>query len=164
MSAQSSARPRRQSIASVIAVVLILVFVGIAWLIANRHSSTPVSASTTPAATATTSPRSTSTGQVPLRIIPVRVADTLALIDAGRWPEAANAPGTQGGRTFRNNEGRLPRTDAAGRPMRYQEWDVNAKAPGRGRDAERIITAADGRVWYSLDHYRTFVQIRGPNS
>ncbi|GAB17598.1 putative guanyl-specific ribonuclease [Gordonia effusa NBRC 100432] len=96
--------------------------------------------------------------------MPARVSATLALIDAGRWPEAANAPGTQGGRTFRNNEGRLPRKAASGKAMRYQEWDVNAKAPNRGRDAERIITAADGSAWYSLDHYRTFIKIRGPNS
>lgn len=161
MSAQSSARTRRQSIASVIAVVLIAAVVGLAWLITDRHqNATPVSATSTTAA----NHKQSSTSQIPLQIIPVRVANTLALIDAGRWPEAANAPGTQGGRIFRNNEGKLPRTDAAGRPMQYQEWDVNAKAPGHGRDAERIITAADGRVWYTLDHYRTFVQIRGPNS
>lgn len=96
--------------------------------------------------------------------MPARVATTLALIDAGRWPAAANSPGTQGGRSFRNNEGLLPRADSAGRRMRYQEWDVNAKASDRGRDAERIITAADGSAWYTLDHYRTFIKIRGPDS
>lgn len=48
--------------------------------------------------------------------------------------------------------------------MRYQEWDVNPKARNRGRDAERIITAADGSAWYTLDHYQTFINIRGPNS
>ena len=34
---------------------------------------------------------------------------------------------------------------------------------GRGRDAERIITADDGSAWYTDDHYRSFKQIRGPN-
>lgn len=94
--------------------------------------------------------------------VPDRVVHTLSLVDAGQWPAAANAPGTLGGRTFRNNEGRLPRTDSAGARARYQEWDVNPKAPGRSRDAERIITGADGAAWYSLDHYRSFHQIRGP--
>lgn len=47
--------------------------------------------------------------------------------------------------------------------LRFQEWDVNPKKPGRGRDAERIITADDGSAWYTDDHYRSFKQIRGPN-
>ncbi|MFT4202076.1 ribonuclease domain-containing protein [Gordonia sp. (in: high G+C Gram-positive bacteria)] len=95
---------------------------------------------------------------------PARVLRTLSLVDAGQWPEAANAPGTSGGRTFRNNEGQLPKTDSTGARARYQEWDVNPKRPGRGRDAERIITGADGSAWYTLDHYRTFHQIRGPGA
>ncbi|MFT3898939.1 MAG: ribonuclease domain-containing protein [Gordonia sp. (in: high G+C Gram-positive bacteria)] len=95
---------------------------------------------------------------------PARVLRTLSLIDAGQWPKAANAPGTHGGRTFRNNEGQLPQTDSTGARARYQEWDVNPKRQGRGRDAERIITGADGSAWYTLDHYRTFHQIRGPGA
>ena len=78
------------------------------------------------------------------------------------WPPA-DAPGTSGGRTFRNNEGLLPATGANGQPLRFQEWDVNRKKSGQGRDAERIITANDGSAWYTLDHYRTFIQIRGPS-
>lgn len=95
--------------------------------------------------------------------VPARVSATLALIDAGSWPAAANAPGTQGGRQFGNREGLLPRTDAGGEQLRFQEWDVNPKQRGQGRDAERIITANDGSAWYTLDHYRSFVQIRGPS-
>lgn len=95
--------------------------------------------------------------------IPAHALATLKLIDAGKWPEAANAPGTRGGTNFRNNEGLLPRTGSDGRRLRFQEWDVNPKKPGRGRDAERIITADDGSAWYTDDHYRSFKQIRGPN-
>ena len=95
--------------------------------------------------------------------IPARALATLKLIDAGKWPEAAGAPGTRGGMNFRNNEGLLPRTGSDGRRLRFQEWDVNPKKPGRGRDAERIITADDGSAWYTDDHYRSFKQIRGPN-
>ncbi|GAB08465.1 putative guanyl-specific ribonuclease [Gordonia araii NBRC 100433] len=94
--------------------------------------------------------------------VPDRVQRTLDLIDAGQWPEAANAPGTRGGRTFRNNEALLPRTDSTGARASYREWDVNPKRPGRSRDAERIITGADGSAWYTLDHYRSFHRIRGP--
>ncbi|GAC57004.1 putative guanyl-specific ribonuclease [Gordonia hirsuta DSM 44140 = NBRC 16056] len=95
--------------------------------------------------------------------VPARVTAILALIDAGQWPDAANAPGTQGGRTFGNYEGLLPTTGPDGRRLRFQEWDVNPKKPGRGRDAERIVTANDGSAWYTLDHYRSFTQIRGPS-
>ncbi|WP_228118194.1 ribonuclease domain-containing protein [Rhodococcus erythropolis] len=91
---------------------------------------------------------------------PTRVLATLVEIDAGRWPDSANAPGTKGGITFRNSEGRLPAVGAGGGRVVYQEWDVNAKKNGQGRDAERIVTGNDGSAWYTLDHYDTFVRIR----
>lgn len=92
--------------------------------------------------------------------VPERAYDTLVEIDAGRWPDSANAPGTKGGITFRNREGRLPATDAAGRAIDYREWDVNPKRPGRSRDAERIVTGSDGSAWYTGDHYETFTRMR----
>ncbi len=92
--------------------------------------------------------------------VPEAAWRTLALIDAGEWPEAANAPGTQGGRSFGNNERRLPRTDDSGVRIRYREWDVNAKNPHSGRDAERIVTGNDGSAWYTGDHYSTFTRMR----
>ena len=91
---------------------------------------------------------------------PARVLATLVEIDAGRWPDSANAPGTKGGITFRNSEGRLPAVGAGGGRVVYQEWDVNAKKNGQGRDAERIVTGNDGSAWYTFDHYDTFVRIR----
>jgi len=91
---------------------------------------------------------------------PARVLATLVEIDAGRWPDSANAPGTKGGITFRNSEGRLPAVGAGGGRVVYQEWDVNPKKNGQGRDAERIVTGNDGSAWYTLDHYDTFVRIR----
>lgn len=100
----------------------------------------------------------------PSAAVPAHVLQTLELIDAGEWPEAANAPGTRGGNTFRNVERRLPLTSASGARLTYQEWDVNPKERGRSRDAERIVTASDGSAWYTKDHYRSFIQIRGPSS
>ncbi len=91
---------------------------------------------------------------------PARVLATLVEIDAGRWPDSANAPGTKGGITIRNSEGRLPAVGAGGGRVVYQDWDVNAKKNGQGRDAERIVTGNDGSAWYTLDHYDTFVRIR----
>ncbi|MGG7103096.1 ribonuclease domain-containing protein [Rhodococcus sp. 24CO] len=91
---------------------------------------------------------------------PARVLATLVEIDAGRWPDSANAVGTKGGVTFRNSEGRLPAVGAGGGRVVYQEWDVNPKKSGQGRDAERIVTGNDGSAWYTLDHYETFTRIR----
>ncbi|MEU1985290.1 ribonuclease domain-containing protein [Nocardia sp. NPDC019395] len=92
--------------------------------------------------------------------VPERAYVTLAEIDAGRWPDSANAPGTKGGIDFRNREGRLPATDGSGKKIAYQEWDVNPKKAGRSRDAERIVTGSDGSAWYTGDHYDTFTRMR----
>jgi guanyl-specific ribonuclease Sa len=73
-------------------------------------------------------------------------------------------PDYVGGREYRNlgldNGQILPRTDAQGRAIRYREWDVNRKVPGRNRGAERLITGSDGRAYYTNDHYATFRRIR----
>nr|WP_245547053.1 ribonuclease domain-containing protein [Nocardia brevicatena] len=92
--------------------------------------------------------------------VPERAYRTLEEIDAGRWPDSANAPGTKGGERFGNREGRLPDTDSVGRTVTYREWDVNPKRPGRSRDAERIVTGSDGSAWYTGDHYETFTRMR----
>lgn len=59
-----------------------------------------------------------------------------------------------------NRGGDLPAADASGKPIIYQEWDVNPKQPGRSRDAERIVTGSDGSAWYTGDHYKTFTRMR----
>ncbi|WP_442791169.1 ribonuclease domain-containing protein [Mycobacterium sp. Aquia_216] len=98
-------------------------------------------------------------------LIPKNARDVLQQVDAGKWPGSANAPGTKGGSAFENTPppGRpplLPVTDASGKPITYQEWDVNPKVPGQGRDEERIITGSDGSAWYTNDHYGTFHRMR----
>lgn len=92
--------------------------------------------------------------------VPDRAYATLAEIDAGRWPDSANAPGTKGGIPFGNREKRLPATDSTGKAVVYQEWDVNPKKSGQSRDAERIVTGSDGSAWYTGDHYDTFTRMR----
>ncbi|NDK92340.1 hypothetical protein GYA93_22670 [Gordonia desulfuricans] len=181
--APTPARRRRQALISAIGLVVVAVVVVITWLIdgqgtdqdsAHRDSTSSQTTSAAASTSATTSTskaaaarpgtsRATSTRPT-AGTAPAHVMRTLALIDAGQWPEAANAPGTKGGVTFRNSEGRLPRTSASGQRITYQEWDVNPKQQGRSRDAERIVTGSDGTAWYTADHYQTFNRIRGPNS
>lgn len=92
--------------------------------------------------------------------VPDRAWQTLEHIDAGDWPDAAQAPGTRGGEVFRNREGRLPDRADDGARIGYREWDVNPKAPDRGRDAERIVTGDDDSAWYTDDHYDSFTRMR----
>ncbi|WP_306360486.1 ribonuclease domain-containing protein [Nocardia sp. CC227C] len=92
--------------------------------------------------------------------VPDRAYRTLVEIDAGRWPDSADAPGTHGGDTYFNRSRALPSKDAAGDPISYREWDVNPKQRGRGRDAERIVTGSDGSAYYTGDHYDTFTRMR----
>jgi RHS repeat-associated protein len=88
------------------------------------------------------------------------VRKTLESIDqSGQAP-----PGHQGGREFMN-DGRgggqqLPSTDASGQPIKYQEWDVNAKQPGVNRGGDRLVTGSDGSAYTTSDHYQTFTRIR----
>ena len=190
MSDTSAPGRKRSAPITAVAVLIIAALSVIVWLATgggDDPGSTGSAASSTARSTAALSPGTTSRVTAPPQTtspqttsrrtatpgtsrstataggVPAHALATLELIDAGQWPEAADSPGTRGGGTFRNNEGLLPRTGSDGRRLRFREWDVNPKKPGRGRDAERIITADDGSAWYTDDHYRSFTQIRGPN-
>ncbi|MFI6870032.1 ribonuclease domain-containing protein [Nocardia sp. NPDC050406] len=128
---------------------------------ANRPASTsttapkPGPADTGRAAgTSTPAPVSRAAG------VPDRAYVTLVEIDAGRWPDSADAPGTRGGDTYFNRNRQLPQKDASGQSITYREWDVNPKRKGQDRGAERIVTGSDGSAWYTGDHYNTFTRMR----
>ena len=87
-------------------------------------------------------------------------SDVLKQIDEGKWPQAANAPGTRGGSSFEDRDGHLPTTDGSGKPITYKEWDVDPKLPDQNRVGGRIVTASDGSAWYAPDHYATFQRLR----
>ncbi|MBM7278170.1 ribonuclease N [Gordonia rubripertincta] len=162
------ARRRRQAALTTAALVVIALVFSITWFInggSDSGTDEPVSTGSVSSKSSTvrTSAAETTAKTPTPAAVPAHVTRTLALIDAGEWPEAARAPGTKGGITFRNNERRLPVTDVDGRRVAYREWDVNPKEPGRSRDAERIVTGSDGTAWYTADHYRSFILIRGPS-
>ncbi|GAB3501448.1 hypothetical protein GCM10027341_28290 [Spirosoma knui] len=88
--------------------------------------------------------------------VPAKVKQVLDYIRKNR-----RAPdGYVGGRTFGNFENHLPKLDASGQRIRYQEWDVNPKIRGQNRGAERLITGSDNRAYYTRDHYNSFVEIK----
>jgi guanyl-specific ribonuclease Sa len=88
--------------------------------------------------------------------VPAKVATVLDHVDRSHKAP----PGYEGGRTFHNEEKRLPQKDRKGNAISYQEWDVNPKVQGVNRGAERLVTGSDGSAYYTNDHYRTFTKIR----
>jgi ribonuclease T1 len=91
-------------------------------------------------------------------------SDPLAALPADERPEvratveriAAGGPfpHRRDGIVFANREGRLPPAP----PGAYHEYTV--ETPGAAdRGARRIVAGRDGRLYYSNDHYRTFVPI-----
>lgn len=88
--------------------------------------------------------------------IPQKVYDVLAYIRANHRA----MDGYVGGRRFGNFENHLPRSDTDGKPIHYQEWDINPKIQGKNRGTQRLITGSDGRAWYTADHYNTFIEVK----
>ncbi|MCF8609485.1 ribonuclease N1 [Gordonia sp. HY285] len=160
---------RRRMLASVLGVVVLLAVVVLTWWVDGRSTTDAEPSAAAQSGVSMVMPgseapdRSRTAGR-PSSDVPARVQQTLSYIDAGDWPDAANAPGTHGGDTFRNAEGRLPKKTSGGKKITYREWDVNPKQSGRGRDAERIVTGSNGSAYYTLDHYETFAAIRGPRA
>ena len=74
---------------------------------------------------------------------------TLALIDRGgpfRY--------RQDGATFANRERRLPQQPHG----YYREYTV--PTPGaKNRGARRVVKGRKGEIWYTRDHYRTFIRL-----
>ena len=88
--------------------------------------------------------------------VPTKVYEVLEYVkDNGKAMK-----GYVGGRTFQNREKILPKVDANGQKIKYQEWDVNRKIEGKNRGAERMVTGSDGRSWYTRDHYKSFTEIK----
>lgn len=67
--------------------------------------------------------------------------------------------GTKAGGTYLNKDLKLPTSDSNGRSITYKEYDINNKAPNQDRDSFRFIKGSDGSVYYTNDHYGTFIKI-----
>jgi RHS repeat-associated protein len=66
--------------------------------------------------------------------------------------------GYKGGKSYKNQ----PQNGGQKLPERvqYKEYDINPNVKGVDRGAERIVIGNDGSVWYTSDHYYTFIQIQ----
>lgn len=88
-------------------------------------------------------------GASALSSLPAEARQTVALIRSdGPFPYERD------GAVFRNAEGRLP-----GRPRGYYH-EYTVPTPGESdRGARRIIAGGDGELFYTADHYESFVRI-----
>ncbi len=65
-----------------------------------------------------------------------------------------------GGRYFGNYEQHLPERNEKGKLIKYREWDIYPNVEGKSRGMQRLITASDGRSWYTADHYNSFTEVK----
>lgn len=100
---------------------------------------------------------SAATRAVPIGPVPARAWGVLSRIDA----EASALPGFEGGTVFRNRESLLPSVDSRGASIAYREWDVHPYVEGVNRGGERLVTGSDGSAYFTTDHYKTFITVRG---
>lgn len=80
----------------------------------------------------------------------------------GNFP--GQSSGTKAGKNYRNNglQGEmLPAINSDGNEITYREFDVNNKIEGQERDGERFVKGSDGWVYYTNNHYETFLRIEG---
>jgi len=84
--------------------------------------------------------------------LPLPARQTITLISRG-----GPYPYSRDGIVFRDDENLLPAHESGW----YHEYTV--RTPGESdRGPRRIITGRDGSVYYTADHYASFVRVRGP--
>jgi guanyl-specific ribonuclease Sa len=89
--------------------------------------------------------------------LPVRALSELPDEASGTWrliEKGGPFPYDEDGRVFGNREGRLPAEESG----YYREYTVGT--PGsRDRGARRIVTGSGGELYYTADHYSSFVVV-----
>lgn len=89
-------------------------------------------------------------GEIGITELPPEARLTVDLIHSG-----GPYPYARDGAVFGNREARLPAKPRG----YYREYTV--RTPGaRDRGARRIVAGRDGELYYSGDHYRSFMRIR----
>lgn len=65
--------------------------------------------------------------------------------------------GYRGGKVYQNT----PKGSAQKLPegINYKEYDINLYIKGQDRGVERIVIGDDSSVWYTNNHYETFIKL-----
>jgi ribonuclease T1 len=144
-----------------VALVGLIALVVVGWFVKDNVSSEmPVARNPIGSASLTAPPTVVSVSNVPgvksgldvkaLSSLPAEAGATWKLIESnGPFPHPRND-----GVTFQNREKRLPQKDSG----YYKEYTV--PTPGsRDRGARRLVTGAEKEVFYTADHYSSFVVV-----
>ncbi|MGW4209763.1 ribonuclease domain-containing protein [Lentzea sp. NPDC004789] len=136
-----------------VALVGLIALVVVGWFVKDNVSSSPQKPPATPSASASGAavPGASSGLEVQaLSKLPAEAAKTWKLIESkGPFPYPRND-----GVTFENREKRLPQQKSG----YYKEYTVPTPgSPDRG--ARRLITGSASEVFYTGDHYSTFVVV-----
>ena len=87
--------------------------------------------------------------------IPQYVEDTISQIKNNK----GNPPdGFKGGKVYKNEP--LNGEELLPDGITYKEYDVHPYQKGVPRGMERIVIGEDGSIWYTQDHYQTFIRIK----
>ena len=87
--------------------------------------------------------------------IPQYVEDTISQIKNNK----GNPPdGFKGGKVYKNEP--LDGEELLPDGITYKEYDVHPYQKGVRRGMERIVIGEDGSIWYTQDHYQTFIRIK----
>ena len=98
-------------------------------------------------------------GHLPSNYITKREAQDLGWSGNGGESIWKYAPGKSiGGSRVGNYEGQLPEQNG----RRWYECDIDYD--GRNRGTKRIIYSSDGLIYYTEDHYNTFIDITEPET
>ncbi|MFD4670039.1 ribonuclease domain-containing protein [Lentzea sp. NPDC058450] len=137
------------------ALVGLIALVVVGWFVKDTTSSTPASDPSKPPATSAAAqgvPGAKTSGLdvQALSKLPAEAVKTWKLIESnGPFPYPRND-----GVTFQNREKRLPAKDSG----YYKEYTVPTPgSPDRG--ARRIVTGSEKEVFYTGDHYSSFVVV-----
>lgn len=98
----------------------------------------------------------------PLSELPENVQDSYKKYEDVNWNGnfVDATPGTSAGKKYKNRDDMLPGVDKDGNAITYKEFDVNNLPEGAtSRDGCRFIKGSDGSVYYTSDHYKTFIKI-----
>ena len=142
---------QRTTIAALLLLVLISYLGGQQWLGGGSPSQPPAGTA------ATSAPVDAAAAGVPAAALARFASEERGAISAALALIADGGPflHKKDGSVFQNREGRLPR-NAAGY---YHEYTVETpNSPDRG--ARRIVTGAGGEIYYTADHYNSFVQLK----
>jgi len=104
---------------------------------------------------------STKIDKIDKNSLPDNVQHAIDRYDSNGWTGnySGQTSGTKAGGKFNNTEGILPTKTSSGETITYKEFDVNNYSTITGRDGERLIIGSDGKLYYTSDHYKTFVEI-----